>query len=220
MNTRRKSGPPPDRTAALAQYRRRARFYDLELALFEPLRRLAVARLALPRGATVIDVGCGTGLSLPLLRQAVGPRGRVVGVEQSPEMIGHARRLVARKRWDNVALICAPAEAAAIDVIADAAIFHFTHDILRRDDAVANVVRHLKTGASVVACGLKWAPRWALPINLIVWPAALHSVTSLEGLDKPWSKLEKWTGKLQVETRLAGAVYLATGGVCDRRPPG
>jgi len=83
----------PDRQAALEQYRRRAAVYDLELALFEPLRRAAVARLALQRGETVLDCGCGTGLSLPLLRAAVGAPGRVVGIEQSPEMLAQARRL-------------------------------------------------------------------------------------------------------------------------------
>ena len=69
----------PDRRAALAQYRSRANGYDNELALFEPLRREAVARLNLGRGDTVLDVGCGTGLSFALLDDAVGHQGRIVG---------------------------------------------------------------------------------------------------------------------------------------------
>ena len=47
---------PPPREAALAQYRRRARTYDLELAAFEPVRRRAVQALALVPGDTVLDV--------------------------------------------------------------------------------------------------------------------------------------------------------------------
>ncbi|MCU0813399.1 MAG: methyltransferase domain-containing protein [Burkholderiaceae bacterium] len=97
--------PGPDRDAALAQYRRRARVYDLELAAFEAIRRDALRRLAPRRGETVIDVGCGTGLSLPLLREAVGARGRVVGVEQSPEMLALARRRAEAHRWRNVELV-------------------------------------------------------------------------------------------------------------------
>ena len=65
--------PPHPHAAALAQYRRRASVYDAELAWFEPMRRAAIARLPLQRGDTVLDIGCGTGLSLPLLLQAVGP---------------------------------------------------------------------------------------------------------------------------------------------------
>lgn len=203
----------PDRDAALAQYRRRAAVYDLELALFEPIRRQAVARLALQRGEQVLDLGCGTGLSLPLLRAAVGPRGRVVGVEQSPEMIDKARQRVAQRRWKNVSLVCAPVETAALPDAADAALFHFTHDILRRPEAVAHVMRHLRPGARVVASGLRWAPAWLPLVNLLVLPAALHSVTSLEGLRQPWSHLARHLGAIQDESLLLGGVYIASGTV-------
>jgi len=152
-------------------------------------------------------------LSLPLLRRGVGAQGRIFGIEQSPEMIQQARERVEKARWHNVTLLCAPVETAGMPVRADAALFHFTHDILRRPEAVANVVAHLKPGARVVATGLKWAPRWAVPVNALVLPAALHSVTSLEGLGKPWSRLAEQLGRLEVSTTLLGAVYIASGRV-------
>ena len=201
----------PDRDTALEQYRRRASVYDWELALFEPIRRLAISRLALRPGDVVHDIGCGTGLSLPLLRQGVGPKGRIVGIEQSPEMIDRARQRVAQQRWAHVTLVCSPVETADIRVKADAALFHFTHDILRRPEAIARVMRHLKPGARVVASGLKWAaPRLMWPVNLLVLPAALRSVTSLDGMDQPWSLLPDQLGPMRVESRLLGA-YVASG---------
>ena len=204
--------PGPDRNAALEQYRRRADVYDLELALFEPLRRLAVSRLALTPGDVVLDVGCGTGLSLGALRQGVGSRGRIVGVEQSPEMLALARARVAEQHWAQVTLLCSPVETADIPVVADAALFHFTHDILRNRQAIANVLRHLKPGARVVAAGLKWATTWPFwPVNLLVLPAALGSVTSLDGLDQPWGLLQEQLGAMQVEPALLGATYVASG---------
>src|ERR1039457_1601117 len=147
LNTPGKPKHGPDRTAALAQYRRRAGFYDLELALFEPIRHKAISRLALKRGDVVLDVGCGTGLSLELVRQGIGIKGKIIGIEQSPEMIEKARERVAQDHWNNVTLLCSPVETADIPGLADAALFHFTHDILRRPEAVANVIRHLKPGA-------------------------------------------------------------------------
>ena len=62
-----------------ALYGRRAAVYDYELMPVAPLRREAIAALALRPGDTVLDIGAGTGLSLPGLCEAVGPAGRVVG---------------------------------------------------------------------------------------------------------------------------------------------
>ena len=212
MATRLPSARGPDRDAALEQYRRRANVYDLELRLFEPVRRLAISRLELGPGEVVFDVGCGTGLSLPMLKQAVGPKGRVVGIEQSPEMFEQARRRVSRARWTRVTLACSPVEDAALRVRADAALFHFTHDILRRPEAIANVLAHLKPGARVVASGLKWAAPWLVrPVNWLVLPAALRSVTSLEGMHRPWQLLEEQLGPMEVEARLLGGAYIASG---------
>lgn len=207
------SGPDrgPDRHAALALYRRRAPVYDLELALFEPLRAEAIARLAPRPGDTVLDVACGTGLSFAGLRRAVGPRGRVIGLEQSPEMVAQARRRIARARWRNVDLLCAPAEAAPLSGQADAALFHLSHDVLQHADAVAHLMRHLKPGAPVVACGLKWAGGLMRPANLLVWVAARHSVTDFASLGAPWRLLAPHLDGLTVGDRWLGAVYLAHG---------
>ena len=212
MAPRTRSSRGPDRDAALEQYRRRANVYDLELRLFEPVRRLAISRLELGPGEVVFDVGCGTGLSLPMLKQAVGPKGRIVGIEQSPEMFAQARRRVTRARWSRVSLMCSPVEDADLRVRADAALFHFTHDILRRPEAIANVLGHLKPGARVVASGLKWAAPWLMrPVNWLVLPAALRSVTSLDGMDRPWQLLQDQLGPMNVESQLLGGAYIASG---------
>jgi SAM-dependent methyltransferase len=207
MSRHRAAGP--DRRAALDQYRRRASVYDLELLLFEPVRRQALAWLAPRRGDTVIDVGCGTGLSFEPLHRAVGETGRIIGIEQSPEMIDKARQRVRHHGWRNVTLLHAPAEEADIPERADALLLHFTHDVLQNEAALANVLQHLKPGATVVACGLKWAPAWALPVNLFVWPAALRSVSSLTGLRAPWQLLARRLGEPELRTTLGGGVYLA-----------
>jgi SAM-dependent methyltransferase len=58
-----------------------------------PAYARAVAELAPPAGGTVLDAACGTGRALPHLRTAVGPAGRVVGVDLTPQMLAEARRL-------------------------------------------------------------------------------------------------------------------------------
>jgi hypothetical protein len=51
---------------------------------------------------------------------------------------------------------------------------------------------------------------WALPVNLFVWGAALRSVSSMRGLERPWDLLAERI-ELEVEELLLGAVFLARG---------
>lgn len=53
----------------------------------------AIAEIAPVAGATVLDLGCGTGRALPHLRTAVGAGGRVLGLDATPEMLREGVRL-------------------------------------------------------------------------------------------------------------------------------
>lgn len=207
------SGPGrrPDPSISIAKYRRRAAHYDLELLAFEPVRREAIALLDVQPGARVLDVGCGTGLSFAPLLARLGPKGRIVGVDPSPEMLGLARERIACNGWTGIELVEATARDAPLAGRADAALFHFTHDVLRDPEALDHVLAHLKPGAHVVASGLRWAPPWMVPTNLFVLGAAWYSVTCMDGLDQPWTMLGKRVQDLQVRTRGWGGIYIASG---------
>lgn len=56
-------------------------------------------------GATVLDVGCGTGRNFPLLVERVGARGRIIGLDCSAGMLREAGRLVERNGWSNIELM-------------------------------------------------------------------------------------------------------------------
>jgi len=66
--------------------------------------------MQLQEGSRVLDVGCETGLNFPLLLEAVGESGQVVGVDRSPEMLEVARRKTLRRSPGNVVLVEADAE--------------------------------------------------------------------------------------------------------------
>ena len=202
---------PADEAAALALYRARSVYYDLQLAPYEALRRRAVEHLALQPGQVVLDIGCGTGMSLDLLQLAVGPSGRVIGVDQSHEMLEQARRRVEHSGWDQVELVCSPVQDAALPARADAALFHFTHDILQTPAALDHVLAHLQPGARLAVCGLKWAPPWFAALNPLVWWNAAQSVTTLDGLDAPWAGLAQRGVRLTVEQLFCGTLFLASG---------
>ena len=210
--------PAQGHGAARALYRWRAWGYDRQLAPYEFIRRLALERLQLQPGQCVLDLGCGTGLSLEGLRHAVGPTGRVVGVDQCPEMMALARERVARAAWRNVELIEAAVEAAPLPAQADAALFHFTHDILQSPSALAHVLRHLRPGARLVATGLQWTAPWLLPWNtLVAWYAA-QSVTTFQGLAQPWQALQAYGDTWRVQTFVMGTIFVASGTVAEVAP--
>jgi SAM-dependent methyltransferase len=55
------------------------------------VKRAALAHLALRKGDHVLDLGCGAGSDLLALADAVGPCGRVVGVDSSEALVRVAR---------------------------------------------------------------------------------------------------------------------------------
>jgi arsenite methyltransferase len=53
-------------------------------------------------GETVVDLGCGGGLDVLLAAPKVGPAGKAIGIDMTPEMIDRARRNAAKQGLANV----------------------------------------------------------------------------------------------------------------------
>jgi arsenite methyltransferase len=53
-------------------------------------------------GETVVDLGCGGGLDVLLAAPKVGPTGKAIGIDMTPEMIDRARRNAAKQGVPNV----------------------------------------------------------------------------------------------------------------------
>ena len=196
------------------KYRRNARLYDLLLR--RPTARLrarAIDRMALRPGETALDFGCGTGLSFDLLERAVGPEGRIVGVDVSSDMLARARDKVRRSGWANVTLHEANVEDAGLQLeSADAVLCFYTHDIMHSERALSVAVRALRDGGCFVAAGAKLTSglRGRL-LNAITLAYSLPAITNVSGLDRPWALLEELLGPLEVQEHLRGTAYVARG---------
>lgn len=97
-----------DSNAVADFYGRWAGLYDVVASRTPGVRRLrerAIDGLGLSPGDAVVEMGCGTGANLPLLRERVGASGTVVGVDLTPGMLARARRRVERAGWRNVHLV-------------------------------------------------------------------------------------------------------------------
>jgi SAM-dependent methyltransferase len=69
----------------------RAAGWDAKFGSDLPAYCAAVSQAAFPTGTVVADIGCGTGRALPVLRDAVGPGGTVLGIDVTPEMLDAVR---------------------------------------------------------------------------------------------------------------------------------
>jgi len=200
-----------------AAYEAQAAEYDERTRPYQQWRRQIVDLLPLHSGDVVIDVGCGTGLCFPMLQERIGPGGRIVGVDMAPDMLSLAARRVSDHRWRNVTLHLAAVEEVRFPIVADHALFCAVHDVLQSDSAVRNVLSHVRPGGFVVACGGKWAPPWAVGLNLMVMNTHAPFVRDFAGFDKPWAVLARYVEDLQVFDVAMGCGYLAVGRVAEVR---
>jgi len=115
----------------------RAATWDTKFGDDMPVYAAAISEAGIRPGGTAIDVGCGTGRALPPLRDAVGPGGRVIGVDLTPEMLASAQSKV--RADDRCALVLADARALPFAAATADAVF------------AAGLVNHLPDPAAGLA---------------------------------------------------------------------
>lgn len=97
---------PTDRTANPRANPERSRLYSKFVPAYEAVWPLIVKkrvhrsidRLGIAAGEAVLEIGIGTGLSMP----AYPRHAQVTGIDLSDEMLDQARQKIARKQWDHI----------------------------------------------------------------------------------------------------------------------
>ena len=92
-----------------------------------------VGLLDLRPGETMLDLGSGGGLDAMLAARAVGPSGRVIGVDMTDEMIARARASAAEAGWTQIEfrkgrLESLPVEDASIDAVTSNCVINLVPD--------------------------------------------------------------------------------------------
>ena len=182
------------------------------------VRAACVRALDLDPGDTVVEFGCGPGVNLPALRDAVGPAGRVVGVDISAGMLDRAARLVDRRGWENVSLVAADAECPPV-AAADGVLSTFVTSLFA--DPYAVVSRWCDLADAVVIAA--FVPEGNRAVN-----AALGAFVTLNGrlfdarTDDPLGRLAGRTAAVrralddraavrERERRVLGTIAIETG---------
>lgn len=176
-------------------YRKKAKHYDVTSRLYpapgypQRAQRLgAVRALGLRPGDTVVDMACGTGLNFRLLQDAIGPGGRIIGVDMTDAMLARAHDRVAAQGWTNVTLV--QADAATFDFPSGVDAIVSTYALSQVPECAA-VIAH---GATALSDGGRWAvldlkvpgatPRWLARLGT----AAVRPFAAIDEwiMRRPW----------------------------------
>jgi demethylmenaquinone methyltransferase/2-methoxy-6-polyprenyl-1,4-benzoquinol methylase len=202
----------------VATYRKKAKHYDITSRLYpvpgypqQIQRRRAVRALELRPGDTVVDVACGTGQNFPLVEQAIGPEGRIVGVDLTDAMLAQAQQRIEHNSWRNVSLVEADAAAFEFPAQVDAILSTYAlTQVPGNEQVVANGAAALSLGGRMAVLDLKVpdrAPRRLShlgPATMEHWAArrpwdAIRAAMQAQLADLAWAEL------------LFGTAFLASG---------
>ncbi|MCH7959932.1 MAG: methyltransferase domain-containing protein [Candidatus Hydrogenedentes bacterium] len=121
------------------------------------LRRNEVLRLLdLRTGEAVLDVGLGPGFVSYLAAAAVGPSGRIEGIDTSDVMLELARARCADKFWvtfQNADATALPFEDASFDAVIVTQVLEYVEEI---DTALSELHRVLKPGGRALLLDIDW----------------------------------------------------------------
>lgn len=130
---------------------------------------------ALEPGETVVDLGSGGGLDVFLAADRVGPSGRAIGIDMTPEMIQRARANAARVGAANVEFRLGEIERLPIaDGAADVVISNCVINLLPdKRPAFAEAFRILKPGGRLVVSDIVSTHRTSAPLTVERWTGCL-----------------------------------------------
>jgi S-adenosylmethionine-diacylgycerolhomoserine-N-methlytransferase len=214
----------------MAKYTSIAPLYDLlsaEYPIYGAGRRQLMQLMDLQKGQQVLDIGCGTGLNFPRVREQIGAEGTLVGIDRSAAMLARARRKVERNGWNNIILI--QADATALDepavsaqvvraggrTLADAALATYSLSLMADWPRAWRAMWELTTPeARLGICDMQKPAGLGRPFRPLAEAACRLSGSDINA--HPWTALEDDCTDILHASLRGGHVQVRTGS----KPPG
>lgn len=208
-------------TTAEAAYEKNAGLYDLAVKVFYPLlglrisayRKKGVEYLNLSEGDCVVDLGCGTGLTFPLIAAKIGSSGKIIGVDISSQMLSVAKKRVDAARWKNVELIHADIETydipAGISGVISTGVFGY---ISKPKQVLEKVHRSLVKHGKVVIIDGKRPQKWpSVVFRLFVKLSSPYGLTESYFDNNTPQLVSRLFSTVTFEELYGGLLYVASG---------
>jgi len=175
------------------------------------LRQKAIRAINLQPNQSVLDLACGTGRNFPLILDQIGPQGRLIGVDYTPEMLIQVREKVSRHQWSNIQLIQGDAANLQLEYQFDAILCTLAMSVIPNyERALERMLAHLKPGGWISISDAQLSSRWYVrPFNwignLMGWSAAADISRT------PWKRLSTLVENSSYQELFFGFFYIASG---------
>lgn len=201
-------------------YRKYAGNYDLAVKLYELLglrikkyRKMIVGFLELSKGDIVVEIGCGTGLNFSLVLDAIGPKGKLIGVDITDQMLEQAKKRIQKNGWKNVELVQKDISEYdfpnELDGVFSTGALQYTPQY---DQVIKKCYNALKIGKKIAIFDLKMSQG----ISRIFAPVLLFFINPFRA-DREyirrcaWKSIEKYFEKTMFQERYGGFLYFSVG---------
>ncbi len=216
-----------DKSATQDHYAHLASSYDraarrLKLIGFqdERYRMEVIAALDLHAGATVVELGCGTGANHAAVIDRIGALGTLIAVDLTPAMLERAQARASAHGWANIELVQSDVETFEVPTGVDAVFSTFAFTFMPDcGGVVRRACRALKPGGRFAAADQK-VPGLGEAVTIPAYAIAVRSfgITREMMARRPWKAVRAAMADeledLVWSERYLGFTYVAHG----RRP--
>jgi len=207
-------------------YRKRAPGYDFRSYFYyligyrlQAYRKKAVKELQLKAGDTVVEIGCGTGLNLSILQNAVGSQGKIVGVDATDAMLNRAKNKVKKNDWQNVELVLDDAVEYQFPKAVNGIISTFALALMPNPERIIiNGINALAQGGRWVVMDLRIPSNWISNLVPLFLPILKPFGVTKELIDQRpweiiWNTFQRNLHNVSLkEIYSFGITYIASGG--------